>query len=179
MKKYVLLATTVLAVVFLVVYGYRIFIDKPGPEQTLTEFQDTFNRYDFERMLNCLESRKAEHLRDLLSLESEHFKLDSRTVMKLARLAIRALPQLSGDIFSEDDLPKLELAAQNVRQEDSHSTVQARGTLFSGGSQWSFDVSITLVLENDQWKISELERAETSSAPSGAIISLVSQRNLA
>lgn len=175
MKKYVLLVTTVLAMVLLAVYGYRIFIDKPGPEQTLAEFQDAFNRYDFERMLNYLESRKAEYLRNLLSLESEHFKLDSRTVIKLARLVIQALPQLSGDILSEDDLPKLELAVQNVRQEDSYSTVQARGTLFSGESQWSFDISIILALEDSQWKISGIERTETPTA----ITDFINRRNLA
>lgn len=174
MKKYVLLATTALAMVFLTVHGYRIFIDMPGPEQTLTEFQDAFNRYDFERMLNCLGSRKAEYLRDLLNLDSKHFKLDSRTVLKLARLVIQALPQLSGDIFSEDDLPKLELVVQNVRQEDSHSTIQTRGTLFSGRSQCSFDILIVLALEGGHWKISGLERTKTPTA----ITDLINPRNL-
>lgn len=140
MKKYILSAAAALITVFLVVYGYRIFMDKPGPEHTLAEFQDAFNRYDFERMINCLESEKAKSLRELLSLEGDHLKLTSRTLTKLAQLVVQALPRLSDNIFSEDNLPKLELTVQSVSLEDDYSSARARATLISGESQWSFDV---------------------------------------
>lgn len=160
MKKITLLLTALLALLTLAIGVYVIRERVPAPEDTVMEFQRSFNRYDLKGMADCLESSKAGMLNRLLDLESDSHRIRLGTWASALQMGIKLLPVLSSGAISKDDLPKLELKIHDVYQKNDYAEVYVKGILTSGENWCSFERTVVLTLENGQWRIDGLARNE-------------------
>ena len=133
------------------------------PEDTIVAFQDAFNKYDIDAMLDCVEPALAELVRNLLSAEGENYRLGYSLIVALVRLGFPVLSILTDGALSNDALPKLNLTCGEAVQDGDAASVPVDGTLTIMDSYLSFHVTINLRKDTDasgQWLISGLGQEE-------------------
>lgn len=133
-------------------------------EDSIAAFQDAFNKYDIDAMLECVEPTLAEAIRNPLTAEGENYKLGYSLIFALVKLGFPVLPILTDGALSNDALPKLTLTCGEAVRNGSTASVPVDGMLTIMDSYLSFRVTIDLRqdTEGGQWFISGLRPAQSS-----------------
>ena len=132
-----------------------------GPEDTLDAFQEAFNRYDLDAMLDCVEPTMAALIRALLDSEGRNYSMNHSLIFALIKMGFPLLPMLTDGAIKNEDLPKLSLEYGKASQNGDESSVPVEGSLTVGKGFLSFRVTVKLKRDaNDKWVITGLEKAE-------------------
>lgn len=124
------------------------------PRETIESLERSFNRYDLDGMLDCLDERYAATIRGILTLAGKNWKLDAETISEVITLLVPNLPKLTD--VSEKALPKMEIQILDVENDNDSSVVRTTLTLRSNQSYVSNDVVFHLKKHGDDWLISSI-----------------------
>lgn len=130
------------------------------PEDTLTAFEEAFNHYDLNAMLDCVEPTVATLIRSLLDVEGRNYSLSYSLIFSLIKLGFPLLPMLTDGAIRNEDLPKLSLEYGGVRESGDEASVPVDGTLTVGNGSMSFSVTVNLARTDGKWLITGLEKAD-------------------
>ena len=146
------LAGIIVAMVFLLVGKKPYRHDKP--KETIASLERSFNRYDLDGILDCLDGRYAAVIRGAITLAGKNWKLDSETISEVISLLVPNLPKLTD--ISERAMPKMDIRILEEKTEDDSSEIRANLTLRSNKSYVSNDTVFRLKKHGDDWLISSV-----------------------
>ena len=132
-----------------------------GPEDTLTAFQNAFNHYDLDAMLDCVEPTVAALVRAAIDSEGRNYSMSYSLIFSLIKMGFPLLPMLTDGAVRNEDLPKLSLEYGRTSEDGDEASVPVEGVLTVGNGSLSFRVTVKLKRgADDEWVITGLKKAE-------------------
>lgn|GEM_PF-2343614 len=168
MKKKILIISAICVVVIgaaIAVYlicfqKNNIVEDKNNPETIIKNFEKSFNNYDIDAMLDCIDPAYIKTINlagDLLSkiLPTQNWNIS--TILNLAKIGIPLIPYIPDLNITSDDLPHLSLNITDSEVDGDNANCNVSGTLTVGTYSKDFTYVVTLDKVDDKWYILKAE----------------------
>jgi len=147
--------TATIAVWFIFFQNTDIVEDTNTPEYTIKNFENFFNNYDMDGILECIHPtyRKTfDVAREWIEMLLKP-KWDISFIMNLAKMGIPLLPYVPDLNISSDDLPSLSLNVTDSEVDGDTAECIVSGTLTAGTFSKDFEYVVVLEKIDDMWYI--------------------------
>lgn len=125
----------------------------PSPVDTIEALEKAVNHVDTEALLSCLNSTWAQQLRTILALTVGEGGISVEDFFSTIRSVLPILPLASRGSIRAKDLPRIELTAEEVDQQETEAMVRLSGILNWADNQQSFSATVHMELEEGRWVI--------------------------
>ena len=128
-----------------------------SPVDTIEALENAVNHVDTEAFLSCLSSARAQQLRTILELTVGEGSISVEDFFSTIRFLLPILPLASRGSIQSKDLPRIQLTADEVEQNETKAKVRLSGVLHWADNQQSFSASVNMELEEGRWVISGIQ----------------------
>lgn len=126
---------------------------EPSPVDTIETLEKSINRADTDALLSCLNSTWARQLRTILELTVKEGSISLEDFFSTLRFLLPILPLASRGSIRSSDLPRIELTADEVEQNETEAKVRLSGVLHWADNQQSFSATVKMEQEEGRWVI--------------------------
>lgn len=126
---------------------------EPSPADTIEALEKAINHVDTEAFLSCLDSSWAQQLHTILALTVGESGISVEDFFSAVQFMLPIMPLASKGSIQAKDLPRIELTADEVEQNETEATVHLSGVLNLAGNQQHFSASVSMELEDGRWVI--------------------------
>lgn len=126
---------------------------EPSPVDTIEALEKAINHVDTEALLSCLNSTWAQQLHTILALTVGEDSVSVEDFFSTIRFLLPILPLASRGSIRSKDLPRIELIADAVEQNETEAKVSLSGVLHWADNQQSFSATVNMELEEGRWVI--------------------------
>jgi len=165
-KKILIISTICIILITTIIVGWLLFFQKTDIveekenknvlEPTIKNFENAFNNYEFDGMIECIHPTYRETIKvagDLLSLFVSKPKWNISFVFNLAKIGIPLIPYISNLNITSDDLPHLVLNITDYEIDGDNAECSVSGILTAGDFTKDFEYIVILEKVDDIWYI--------------------------
>lgn len=113
----------------------------------------TFNNFDMEGMLRCIDSKWADQINTFLSYTVGKNGVAVGTYVQILKTMMPFLPIVSGGNLKADDFPQVELTVLRTNIDGNSAEVMLSGIFSCGEMSEPFSATVKMKLEDEIWVI--------------------------